>query len=177
MLHRATFRQVLPNQTVRVLVGSAFPGMIGRGEVEGDTGGAFDFVIAVELGAVVDGDGLEEASLLANELNDPAVQLGLGVIRELRDQQAPGRTLDEGHDAMFGACSADGVHLPMADLTPELDRCRSFGDVPLSSQAATLLVRAVTLAILRSLPETTPQIPSRAFVAPDVLIDGLVADP
>lgn len=100
--------------------------------------------------------GLEEAPLLTNELDDAPVQLGLGMVGELRDQQAPGRALNERHNAMFGARSADGVHLPMTDLTAEFGRSRSLGDVPLSSQAAALLVGAVPLAVLRALAEAPP---------------------
>ena len=109
--------------------------------------------------------------------HDVPVQLCLGVVGEFRDQQAPGSALDERHDAVFRACTVDGVHLPVTDLSPAFGRCRAFGNVPLSSQPSALFMGAVALAVLRSLPQVPPEITSCAFVAPDVLVDRLMADP
>ena len=52
-------RQVLANQAVGVLVGTALPGVVGRGEVELETSLSLNGCVAVELGSVVGGDGLE----------------------------------------------------------------------------------------------------------------------
>lgn len=73
VLHRASLRQILPNETVRVLVRAALPGVVGRGEVERHAGRPFDFFVAMELCAVVDGDGLEQTALLADELDDTPI--------------------------------------------------------------------------------------------------------
>ena len=53
-------RQVLANQAVGVLVGTALPGVVGRGEVELETSLSLNGCVAVELGSVVGSDGLDE---------------------------------------------------------------------------------------------------------------------
>jgi hypothetical protein len=65
----------------------------------------------------------------------------------------------------------------MTELTPELDGARPLGDMPLAGEAASLLVRAVAFTILRPLPQAAVQIAALPLVAPDVLVDGLMADP
>lgn len=171
-----TFREVLSDQTIRVLVRAALPGTVGCGEVEGDAGGALDLFVAVELCAIVDRDALEEVSLFADQLNDATVQFGLGVVGKLGDQQAAGRPFHERDDAMFRPCAADRIHLPVTDLAAEFDPRRSLGDMPLSSQSAAPLIGAVALAVPRALTQPSPQIASLTFVMPDVLVDGLVTD-
>lgn len=131
----------------------------------------------MELCAIVDCDGLEQVPLLADQLDDACVELCLRVVGEIADQDAPGSTLDERDDAMFAAGAANRVHLPVAELAPPLDGGRLFGNVSLASQAAALLVSAVTLAVLSPLAQVTPQLSAVPLVAPDVLIDRFVADP
>ena len=53
------FREVLPQQSVEVLVAAAFPWSMRVGEIAAYTGGLFELLVTVELGAVVPGDGLE----------------------------------------------------------------------------------------------------------------------
>ena len=59
VLHRRALRDVLTNETIRVLVRAPLPGVVRRSKIEGDPGGALDLPVAVELGAVVDRDGLK----------------------------------------------------------------------------------------------------------------------
>ena len=56
--HALTFRQVLTNQFVGVLVGAALPRVMRGGEVEAGGGLLFDRSVAVELGPIIDGDGV-----------------------------------------------------------------------------------------------------------------------
>lgn len=51
------FGQVLPDQSVGILVGPSLPRVIGRSEVESYAGFELDVGILMELGAVVEGDG------------------------------------------------------------------------------------------------------------------------
>lgn len=51
--------EVLPQQAIEVLVATALPGAMGIGEVAAHTGRFFQCPVAMELGAVVPGDGLE----------------------------------------------------------------------------------------------------------------------
>jgi hypothetical protein len=46
-------------QTVRVLVGATFPGVIGRGKVNEGAGCILNLALAMKLGAVVCGDGVK----------------------------------------------------------------------------------------------------------------------
>src|SRR5687767_11702349 len=130
----------------------------------------------MELCAVVDGDGLEQTALLANELDDTPIQLRLGVIGELRDEQAPCSTLDERDDAVLGACSTYRVHLPVTDFVPEFHDRGTLGDVSLSREPAPLLGRAIALAVLRPVTKAPPEITGAGLVPPDVLVNRLVAD-
>ena len=61
------FGQVLADQAVGVLVGAALPGVMRIGEVERHAGGVLDPGVAVELGAVVGGDGLELLGMPADQ--------------------------------------------------------------------------------------------------------------
>jgi hypothetical protein len=69
MFHRRALRDVLANQAVGVLVRATFPGVVGVGKVEGGAGGLLDVAVAVELGAIVDGDGLEQVRMRADQLD------------------------------------------------------------------------------------------------------------
>ena len=59
MAQTFAFGQVLSDQSVGVFVGAAFPGVVGRGEVAGGSAVLLKFLVVVELGAVVEGDGVE----------------------------------------------------------------------------------------------------------------------
>lgn len=67
MSHAGPFRDVLPYEAVGVLIGTALPGAVGGGEVEVGTGGCFDRLVAMELGAIVDGDGADAPSGVVDE--------------------------------------------------------------------------------------------------------------
>jgi hypothetical protein len=43
--HAGAFGQVLSDQAIGVLVGAAFPGVVGIGKVEGDAGSGFDALV------------------------------------------------------------------------------------------------------------------------------------
>jgi len=72
--HGRTLGDVLANEAVRVLVRAAFPGVIRSGEVESGVGESLDLAITVKLGAVVDGDGLEQMLVGADQLEDAPVR-------------------------------------------------------------------------------------------------------
>lgn len=55
----APFGEVLADEAVGVFVGAAFPGVMWSSEVEGGAELFFDVFIAVELSAVVRGDGVD----------------------------------------------------------------------------------------------------------------------
>ena len=57
----------------------------------------------------------------------------------LAHEKTTRHTLDEGHDAVPVMRADDRVHFPVADLPAPLDDGRTFGDVTLAGEAATLL--------------------------------------
>ena len=176
VLHGGAFGDVLSNEPVRVLVGATLPRMIWSGEVEGRVGGALDVTIAVELGPVVDSDGLEQVPLRADQLNDAAVRGRDRSRAQLTHQDAPGHALDERDDAVAIRGADDRVHLPVADLLAQLDSGRTLGDVTLSRETAALLGASVAFPPLGGLSQQAKQSAALSLVPPDEPVDRLVTN-
>ena len=68
-LHRGSFWQVLADEPIRVFVGAPFPGVVRRSEVDRDSRRCLDLAVAVELSAVVGGDGFEQAGVSLDQLD------------------------------------------------------------------------------------------------------------
>ena len=149
--HRGAFWNVLAYEAIRVFVRAALPRVIESGEVEDDAGGALDVTIAVELGSVVNGDGLEQLTMGADELDHAAVGGGNGSIPKLPDEYAARDALDQADDAVAIQGAYDRVHLPVADLATTFNGGRTSGDMPLAGEAATLFGAAVAFPPLRRL--------------------------
>ena len=64
----------------------------------------------------------------------------------------------------------------MPELAAPLDGTRTLRDVPLASELASLLSRAVPFPILRAMTESPVELSAGVFVAPDVLVNRLVTD-
>src|ERR1041384_6482368 len=79
-LHRSVLLNVLSDEAIGVFISAALPGVIRSGEVDGDPGDLLDLPVAVELGSVVSGDGLEEVRVVADELEEAAVKGGNGAL-------------------------------------------------------------------------------------------------
>jgi hypothetical protein len=79
--------QVLAEKAVGVLAGAAFPRVVRSREVEAGAGRGLDRFVAMELGAVVDGDGTDASLGASNQADGPMVG-GLGVPSlELTEQE------------------------------------------------------------------------------------------
>ena len=65
-----SFGGILADETVGVLIGTSLPGAVGCGEEEGSADSCFDVLVAVELSAVVDGDGADAKSGVVDELDE-----------------------------------------------------------------------------------------------------------
>ncbi|MHB1195108.1 MAG: NHL repeat-containing protein [Longimicrobiales bacterium] len=89
MGHALALGEILTDQTVGVLGGTAFPGVMGGGEEEASAGGLFGVTIAVELGAIVDGHGVDGSAGLVDERNGAATGPGSVAGRELADHGTP----------------------------------------------------------------------------------------
>jgi len=71
--HGGALWDVLANQAVRILVSAAFPRAVRCGEVESGVGELLDLAITVKLGAVVDGDGLEQVPMGADQMKNAPI--------------------------------------------------------------------------------------------------------
>ena len=106
----------MSNESVCVFVGAAFPGVVRVGEVDRHVGGGLDRAIAVELGAVVGGDGVEGSRGVTNELDGSPVERSDGAVSELADQNEAGGALNKRNDAVLCAGADDGINFPVANL-------------------------------------------------------------
>src|SRR5574337_1149103 len=149
--------------------------MVRVGEVEAHAGLCLDLFVVVELGAVVGGEGLEAPSMFANQPHSALGQFGLAAIRQFADQGVAGLAFDQGHDAVLAAGAHHGVDFPVSGFAAILDARRPFADVPLAGEAAAAVVATIALApLLAGAAQVLVQPSATPFVAPDVLVDGLV---
>ena len=147
------------------------------GEVEGHLSSGFDVGIAMELSAVVGGDGSEPRPVLLDQLNGPGRGLLLGARGELADQRIAAFALHQRHDAVAGALAQHRVDLPMPGLAPAFNAGRPFVDHSLAGEPAATVIGPIALTAAL---DRTAQMPVQAtavvLVTPDVPVDGLVAD-
>ena len=171
-----SLRQVLPNEPIEVLVTASFPGMVGRGEVAGNREALLEHGEVVELGAVVEGDGLEVSCVLADRLQRRPRHLGLGTGLELFDDRQAALALDQGQQAMAHVLAHDRVAFPVAQFAASLDLGRAFGDMPLARHQPARGRAAISLAALLGHDAgELEQSAAGALVAADVAVDRLVA--
>ena len=149
--------------------------MVGGGEVDWYASELFDVSVAVELGAVVGGDGFEQRGVAVDELEKAVVEGRGGAIGEFPDQNTARQSLDEAEDAVLAARADDGIHLPVTDLSAWFHGRRSLGDVPFAGYFASFFMGAVSLPILRSLAQVPIESSSPSLVLPDVLVDRFMA--
>ena len=73
---------------------------MGCSEEDFGAGGSLDLLVGVELGAVVEREGVSGAGSVVDEVDDAAVELGSGASAELAEEEVAGPAIDEGNDAM-----------------------------------------------------------------------------
>jgi len=81
VLHGRSFREILANETVGVLVGTSFPGMVWSGEVDLHSSELLDLPVTMKLRSVISGDGFEEVRAAIDDLEEPLVESVDGVVR------------------------------------------------------------------------------------------------
>jgi len=153
--------------------------MVWRREVTARLCRGFQFSGAVELGAVVAGEGMHGVRLLAQQGNRAAIHGGHGPGRELAEHAIPGFPLDQTQHTVPARVSAeDRVRLPIPDPAAGVDDRGARGDRPFAGEPAATVVVAVALAALLGVPaQVQVQRAARPFVSPDMPVDRLVADP
>ena len=103
----------MSDQAVGIFIQPPLPGMMGRGEIENDTGIILDGAVIMELGTVIRGDGPDTACLSMNEFNDPPVEVGRGPGLEFTDEGVFGFAFDHGNDTVMVIGPEHGVDLPV----------------------------------------------------------------
>jgi Carbamoyltransferase C-terminus/Carbamoyltransferase N-terminus len=176
--HAGALRQVLPEQAVGILVGPPFPGVVGRCEVEARGDPALEGGVAVELRAVIHGEGPYRSGLGADQLVGAAVHVRPGAPRQLADRDEAGLAFDHRQHAGAGLAGAQHrIPLPVPKARAVFRPRRPGGDRPLPRQPAAAVVRPVALAtLLARAPEVAVELPARALVRPEVPVDGLMTD-
>ena len=175
-MHGGSFGQILPDESVGVLVGAARPGVMRGGEEEPQWEGSFDIPVAVELAAVVGRDRLVADRVAPDQKFHGLPDLLLCPCRELGDLNEAGFAIHEGEDAGFST-PQNRVYLPMAGAAPVLRPGRSIRDRALAGKPSPAVVMPVAFpALLDSLAKVRVEASSMAAVIPDVLVDRLVAD-
>lgn len=175
--HVGGFGNVLTDQSIGVLVGSAFPRVIRSGEVEGRAGRLFDDGVVVELSAVVSGNRFDEFTVSANEVKRPMIRVLLGSCFEFAEEQVAGFALDDTDEAVETAFADDRVDLPVADLGAQLGCAGPLADVSFTGQATAAVIGAIALASLLSCAaQIRVEGATETAILPDMLIDGFMAD-
>ena len=173
--HAAAFGEVLPQQAVEVLVAAALPGAMGIGEVASDACSVFQCPVAVELGAVVPGDGPEGHAAFGNQFQSGAVDRLGGAVGELGNEGHAGTALHQCEQAVAFVDGADhGIALPMTGFLACLDLGRAGVDHGFALQPASVLGSGGSLA--SSLAAVAKEA-SQSVVSVHVAVDAHVADP
>ncbi len=150
--------------------------MIRGGEIELDSGSFFDRFVVVELGAVVERDGVEAGFELADGYGHSARGLGHVSRFEFLDDEKSGDAFDEGQDAVALVSTHDGIALPVTLLSSVFNFCGSFTDMSLSEQTAASSRASTTFsAELAQDAQVRPKLSALSTVASNVAVDGLFA--
>src|SRR5438270_125038 len=78
---------------------------------------------------------------------------------------------------MFASGSGYSIHLPVSELVAVFNSSRSLGNVAFSGHFAAFFIRSIALSVLRPLAEVSVESSAASLVAPDMLVDGFVANP
>ena len=175
MSETSALGEVLTDESVGVLVGAAFPGVMGSGEEEGSIECVFDRLVAVELGSVIRGNGADGVRLTGEQVDKAGVGVLDGGAGERADADQATPAFDGSSDA-GPALAVDGVRFPVAVASPACDDVRTILDHPFSCESAAAVIAAIALApALVRAAQVGPQVAAAFFVLPDPEVDRLVA--
>lgn len=170
---RGSFGEVLANKAVCVFVCTAFPGVVRSGEVEGGAEFFLNIFIAVELSAVVRGDGMH---LMRTEQFDGALlcERGGGLSEGAQSKQAS-LALDDGDHAGF-ALPVNGVDFPIVASSALLDDSRAFANHAFAREAPPAVGSAVAFAaVVGTVAQMQVERSSALSIGLDPQINRLVA--
>ena len=175
MAERRALGEILADEAVGVLVGAAFPGLMGSGEVDGSMERLLERLVAVELDSIVRGDGADGMRFVGEEFDQLGVGVDDGGAGERGEAEKAALALDGGDDAGL-ALAMNGVGLPVAEAGTRGDHGWSIGDHAFTREPATAVLAGVALAPpLVGAAEVTPQRAAARLVRPDVQVERLGA--
>ena len=123
---------VLSYQTVKILVGAAFPRMVGCSEVALQGEVLLELYVAMEFSAVVKGDRLEAGFVFADCIQGGLSCRGGGARFQLFDDGETGFPFNESKNAVMAVAADHSISLPMTELRTGFDHRRSLRNMALS---------------------------------------------
>ena len=132
--HARALGQVLSHQAVEVFVAPSLPRVVRRGEVDLHWEALFEQLVVMELGAVVEGDRLEQPAVLSERAGRRTRDLVLGARLELHHDRVSSLALHQREHAVAQVAAHHGVAFPVAHALSSFDLARSLGDVALAGQ-------------------------------------------
>ena len=121
ILHRCSFRQILPDKPVDVFVAASLPGVVRVGKVEPNLVAGFDRSVLVKLRSVIGGNCLESAWVSADQPLGLLVQGLGGSILKFADHQEAGFSFHQGDDAVRRSLAHDRIDFPVPSMTTALN--------------------------------------------------------
>ena len=172
---RSTLGEVLSDEAVGVLVGAAFPGVMGSGEEDGGVESMLDGFVAVKLDSVVEGEGVHGMGLVGEECNQASGGKVGGGPGHRADADQAALALDDGGDA-GRALPVNRVAFPVADPAPLCDDGRALWEHPLAREPSSTVVLPIAFAApLLGAPQVGPKDAAALFILPDPQVDRFVA--
>lgn len=172
---RRTLGQVLSDEAVGVLVGAAFPGVMGRGEEDGGVESMLDGLVAVKLDSVVEGEGAHGMGFMGEERDQASRgEVGGGSGQRADADQAALALYDSGDAGR--ALPVNRVAFPVSDPAPLCDDGGALLKHPLAREASSTVILPIAFAApLLGAPQVGPEDAAALFILPDPLVDRFVA--
>ena len=151
--------------------------MIGRGEVDLEGKALLEAGVVVELGAIVESDGLEVAAVTADSAGGGVRDFVHGAGFELLDDGVAGFAFDQREDAVMHVAAHHGVAFPVANALAQFGLGRPITDWSLAGEHAPGIMAAVALATeFAEDAGVVPQVAAGPLVPANLPVDRLVTD-
>ena len=163
--------KVLPKEPIGVFIGTAFPGVVGSGEVDFGVEAFFEGFVHVELGTVISRDGMDGMRFVAQDVGGARQSLLRPDARQLADAHESAFAFDHGDRGRLPA-AVDCVDFPVAEPGALVDDRRSFRNHAFAGKAAAAVLASV--AFPASFIGAAKMLPERAAlgsVLPEVEVD------
>ena len=151
--------------------------MIRRGEIANQGEAGFKRFVVMELGAIVQREGMEASGVFSERSARGTGDLICRSRLEFLDHGVTGFSFEQCEDAVMLVLPDDRVAFPVPELLALLDRFAAFGNVPLARQHTSRILAVIAFApLLRHDPHVSVQRASRFLVTQNVAIDRFMTD-